>query len=70
MSTSQREYKGMTVNERLFVSGLMDDFDRAVKEKNTKRAAEILQSLDIGQSNIEAVLVAVGLFDFSGGKPI
>jgi hypothetical protein len=31
------KYKGMTVNERLWASGLSDEFDKAVKEKDANK---------------------------------
>jgi hypothetical protein len=40
------KYSGMTVNERLYVSGLSNDFDNAVKENNIKKIIEILKELN------------------------
>ncbi len=37
------KYAGMTVNERLYVSGLMDEFDEAVEKKLLKRFALFLK---------------------------
>lgn len=51
-------YAGMTVNERLFVSGLFDAFYKAVKEKNQQLARDILAQLDIGDENIEAIITS------------
>ncbi|CAG5068874.1 hypothetical protein DYBT9623_01606 [Dyadobacter sp. CECT 9623] len=42
-----QKYKGMTVNERLYISGLMDEFDLAVKENNTAKIIEILKKVEI-----------------------
>jgi hypothetical protein len=39
----ENKYAGMTVNERLYVSGLLDEFEKAVSEKNTDEAVRILK---------------------------
>ena len=41
------KYAGMTVNERLYVSGLIDEFDRAVSEKNTDAVVRILKEVEL-----------------------
>ena len=41
-----KKYAGMTVNERLFVSGYYDEFYKAVKEKNTQRVIAILKEVE------------------------
>lgn len=46
---------GMTVNERLYVSGLMDEFDK-VKNTNKSRAKEILRWLRVDEPSIEMIL--------------
>ena len=46
---------GMTVNERLWESGLMDEFDRA-KKKDKMRAREILRWLRVDESSIEKIV--------------
>ncbi len=46
---------GMTVNERLFTCGLMDEFDKAlIKDKN--KARKILEHLRVDNSSIEKIL--------------
>lgn len=44
--TSDR-YAGMTVNERIFACGVMDDFDRAAKTQNKEKIIEILLKVDL-----------------------
>ena len=46
---------GMTVNERLWESGLMDEFDRAQK-KDKMRAKEILRWLRDDESSIKKIV--------------
>ena len=45
----------MTVNERLYVSGLMDEFDK-VKIADKKRAKEILRWLRVDEPSIENIV--------------
>jgi hypothetical protein len=46
---------GMTVNERLFASGLMDEFDKA-KRINKVRAKEILRWLRVDEPSIQKIV--------------
>jgi len=46
---------GMTVNERLWESGLMEEFDRA-KKKDKTRAKEILRWLRVDEPSIEKIV--------------
>jgi len=46
---------GMTVNERLYATGLMDEFDRT-KKKNKTRAAQILRILRVDEPSIMKIL--------------
>jgi hypothetical protein len=45
----------MTVNERLWESGLMDEFDRA-KKKDKTRAKEILRWLRVDEPSIQKIV--------------
>ncbi|WP_276090960.1 hypothetical protein [Pedobacter sp. JY14-1] len=58
---SKNEYSGMTVNERLYVSGLSDGYYEAVKEKDIESAISILKAVDLGEENIKAILKFSGL---------
>ena len=49
-------FAGMTINERLFVSGLIKEFDSAVKEKNRVRVVEILNRIDLNNQTILGIL--------------
>jgi len=46
----------MTVNERLFLSGLLEDFDKAVSNKDVKKVAQILEEIELTEENIEPIL--------------
>ena len=55
------KYAGMTVNERLWVSGLMDEFERAIRGKNADEAVRILTEVELTDENIKPILVKCGL---------
>lgn len=57
----KKEYAGTTVNERLFISGLWDDFYKAVAEKNYNKAKEILENVELVEESIHPILDSFGL---------
>ncbi len=52
----ENKYAGMTVNERLFASGLMDEFDDAVKENNYLKVRTILEQVELTENSIRPLL--------------
>lgn len=38
---------GMTINERLYVNGLINEFEKAVREKDVEKVRFILNKIDI-----------------------
>ena len=50
------KYAGMTVNERLYVSGLMDEFEEAVEKKNTDKVRAILEKVELTDDSIKPIL--------------
>ena len=54
-------YSGMTVNERLYMSGLSNDFDNAIKENNIKKVLEILKRIELNEVSIKPILKGLGL---------
>ncbi len=57
----ENKYAGMTVNERLYVSGLMDEFDEAVEKKDTEKVRAILKKVDLTEESIKPILEELGL---------
>jgi hypothetical protein len=51
----------MTVNERLYVRGLMDAFDKAVSERNIGEVVRILKSVEVGEESLQPILDRLGL---------
>lgn len=52
----ENKYIGMAVNERLYVSGLMDEFDEAVEKENTKKIRAILEKVELTEESIKPIL--------------
>lgn len=55
MSTIQSNYAGMTIIERLKVTGQFQTFKRTLK-KNKEKARQMLESLNLDQKSIERFL--------------
>jgi hypothetical protein len=51
-----KEAAGMTVNERLFLSGLMERFDRAVAEQDVEEISEVLKRVYLNTETIDAII--------------
>lgn len=51
----------MTVNERLYVSGYMDEFDKAVKEKDFQKVKLILEAVELNEESIKPILEQLSL---------
>ena len=66
---NKSKYSGMTVNERLYVSGLSDKYHVAVKEKDIDAAISILKAVDLGEENIKAILKFSGLISDDYEQP-
>ena len=48
----------MTVNERLYLSGLLNAFDEAVEERNKEKAKGILEQVYLTPENIDAIILS------------
>lgn len=57
----EKKYLGMTVNERLYVAGLIDDFYEAIKEKDISKVIAILKKVELNDPSIDPILEFNGL---------
>ena len=55
---SEKEAEGMTVNERLYLSGLLNAFDKAVEERDKEEVRGILAQLYLTPENIDAIILS------------
>ena len=53
------DYRGITVNERLVISGQMAAFDAAVMARNGARMIAILMATDLTEAQAEQTTAAV-----------
>ena len=49
-------YGGMTVNERLCIAEVMDEYEKAIASNDYTLVAEILADLDLGAQNVNAII--------------
>ena len=47
---------GMTVNERLFALGLLDEFDKAIERRSEDRMRAVLSKCFLTQDNIQTII--------------
>lgn len=52
----ENKYGGMTVNERLYESGQINEFDKAVHDKDIERVKAILKSVELNDVSIQGLL--------------
>lgn len=53
---TEKEASGMTVNERLYLSGLLDGFESAAKQRNKVELKSILKKVHLNSESIEAII--------------
>ena len=46
----------MTVNDALFVDGLIEEYDTAVNRKDVKAITEILKKVHLNEAEIDAII--------------
>ncbi|MGK9123896.1 hypothetical protein M1D52_07235 [Olivibacter sp. SA151] len=56
------KYAGMTVNERLFVGELIDDFDKAVEKRDLAKVVSILREIELTDELIDPILQSLDLY--------
>jgi hypothetical protein len=57
------KYVGMTVNERLYVAGVLEKYETAIEEKNIPEVVEILKTVELTEGNIIPILKNHGLYE-------
>lgn len=50
------DYSAMTVNERLYAAGLLDEFDRAVQAADVETLERVLRRVQLSDENIAAII--------------
>ena len=53
---TQEEAAGMTVNERLWLFGLWNAFEKAIEENDRPSAEDILEKIYLTHENIQIIL--------------
>jgi hypothetical protein len=59
MSVAMTDYRAMTVNERLFASGLLQEFDLAARGRDASRMTKILLQVQMTPEQAENTIRAL-----------
>jgi hypothetical protein len=57
----EKKYSGMTVNEHLYVAGMIDAFYKAIEIKDIDKVISILKEVELDDASIKANLEFNGL---------
>jgi hypothetical protein len=66
MFVEKPDYSGMTVNERLFVAGTLEEFDVAIRKGEREFAVALLRAVDLetAEQTVDAILpIRPGMVD-------
>jgi hypothetical protein len=55
-SLTAKKIAGMTVNERLYLAGLLDDFDKALEQKDKLRLKSILEKVYFNSETAQEIV--------------
>ena len=61
MSKQEKNLEGMTTNERLFATGLLDRFDKAVAQRDRDAIIAILEQVKVDTPSLERTLEQLGI---------
>lgn len=53
MAPDRDDLRGTTLNERLYLRGLLDEFDEALEQRDRERLIEILERVEIREPDAE-----------------
>jgi hypothetical protein len=59
----QCNFSGMTVNERLYVAGLTNEFETCLKQKDFEKIKSILKKVELNEDSIIEIINSLALRD-------
>jgi hypothetical protein len=59
VTEDQLKYRGMTLNERLYLAGLLDQFDEALRQRDREGLVVLLEQVEIQGPDAEQTADAV-----------
>ena len=59
----QFKFSGMTVNERLYDVGLMNEFESCLKQKDFEKIKSILKKVELNEDSIIEIINSLALRD-------
>lgn len=56
---NEEDLKGMTVNERLYALDLMDSFDKAMKNRDSKKGIQVLLQAKLSEQQANETVTSI-----------